>query len=171
MNNHRDLCILTAKWLLDRPGVDLTSWELKFNRGFVDAIGLTSRGTKRTKKLLVAEVKRTRPDLLQDLRRGKLLKYEKGASHCYLAATPEALMLHKKTKKQIIDDLTSKGLPKYWGILVLPPYGKDPKNINVLRRPRKLREPHARTLSTLVGKIARSFMWRIINPSSPIKEK
>lgn len=170
MNNHRDLCILTAKWLLERPGVDLTSWELKFNKGFVDAIGLTSRG-KRQKKLLIAEVKRTRADLLQDLRKGKMLKYEKGASHCYLAATPEALMLNKKSKSEVIADLTSKGLPKNWGVLILPPYGQDTKNIVVLRSPRKLREPHARTISTLIGKIARSFMWRILNPNSPIKEQ
>lgn len=58
-------------------------------------------------RVTVLEVKRTRSDLLSDLRKGKMQAYSRVATHCYVAATPEALAGG------------TPGLPEDWGIVEL----------------------------------------------------
>lgn len=64
-------------------------------------------------RVVVVEVKRTRADLLADLREGKMLGYGANATHAYLAATPEAL--------GALEDLEARRLPTSWGVLELRP--------------------------------------------------
>lgn len=165
--SHRDLCSLAAQWLLDQSYIDLVSYEIKFNRGYVDAIGITSHPRAKQKKIAVVEVKRTRSDLLADLRKKKMLKYERTASHCYLAATCDALMFPKKDKKQVLDDLKAKGLPTYWGVLMFHPSGK----IQVLRGSKRKQPANSRSITMLIRKIARSYMYRVLSTDSPMQLK
>lgn len=155
MYSHRDLCVLAASWLLSQPWCDLTCWEMRYRKGVVDAIGISSSMRAKDRRVVAVEVKRTRADLLQDLRAQKLLKYERGSSHCYLAATPEALCLDKG-KAHVLKDLTTKGLPKHWGILVL---GEKPY---VLRNPRRINTIQPATIAALNRKIAKSFCYRVL---------
>ena len=169
MTTHRDYCKQTAFWLLEQSGIDLVSWELKYVRGVYDVIGVTSKEYARVKKLVAIEVKRTRSDLLQDLRKRKMLKYEARATHCYLAATPEALRLHKLTTPEALADLKTRGLPTYWGVLVLT--NNPLKPIRVLRGARKHKSVQSSTIRTLTRKIGRSWMYRIMSPCSPVTER
>lgn len=159
MPTHRSLCIAAARWLLGRPGLDLACWELKYNRGFVDAIAVSTKRRTKNKKICIVEVKRTRSDLLQDLNKGKLLKYEKGSTHCYLAATIEALRLNTLNEKQCIEDLTSRGLPSHWGILV---YSPDGNMLRSIRKVKKLRNAHKLTLQSIITRIGKSFMYKAL---------
>jgi len=127
--------------------------------GVADVVAITSSWRKPGARIAVAEVKRTRADLLQDLRAKKMLKYQVGSSHCYLAATAEALRSSKLTAKEIIADLTTKGLPKNWGILELKPDGQ---TIRVLRGARSREKPKAQRIAALTRKIARSFCYRVL---------
>lgn len=168
MNSHRDLCKISARWLLDQYYIDLVSWELKYQRGVYDVLGLTSKPRSKEKKLVAIEVKRTRADLLQDLRKKKMLKYERRATHCYLAATSEALRADKFSNQEILKDLKAKGLPSYWGLLLLPTTGNAaPKVIRGARRHKTIRTI---TLRTLTRRIARSFMYRVLSDTSPMVE-
>jgi hypothetical protein len=151
-------------WLLDQAYIDLVSWEMRFNRGYVDAIGITSHPRAKQKKISVIEVKRTRSDLLQDLRKQKMLKYERTASHCYLAATTDALAFPKKTKAEVLADLKARGLPVYWGVLMFCPDGK----IEVIRGSRRKQPASSRSITMLIRKIARSWMYRVLSKDSPV---
>ena len=137
-------------------------------RGVYDVIGLTSKEYARVKKLVAIEVKRTRSDLLQDLRKRKMLKYEVRATHCYLAATPEALRLHKLSVTEVLSDLKTRGLPTHWGVLLLTDNPQKP--IKVLRGARKHKSIRTSTIRTLTRKIACSFMYRVMSPYSPMTE-
>lgn len=120
-HTHRDLCKITARYLLKQSWCDLVSWELQWDQGFADVVGLTTKPNKRNPRITVVEVKRTRQDLLQDLRKQKLRKYENNSTHCTLAATRAALGWKPRMKlATVLKDLRKKGLPDYWGIVVLP---------------------------------------------------
>lgn len=170
MYSHRDLCRLTASWILDKPGIDLSCYEMKWDKGMVDVIGLSSSERCRNKRLIVVEVKRTRADLLQDLRKKKLRKYESKATHCYLAATAEALQYCNVNRTKVINDLRKKGLPVKWGVILLPskPGKQKPR---VIYNPTKMRPAHARTLKSLIRKIARSYMYRVLSDTSPMSKE
>lgn len=166
MTTHRDLCVIAAQWLLKQKWCDLVSWEMQLGRrknGIADAIGVSSSPRAKTRRVSIIEVKRTRSDLLQDLRKKKLLKYEKSASHCYLAATPEAY--RHSLKKDILADLKERGLPGHWGILIF-------KNgeVRVLRQARSIHTPRQQTINAIVRKIAKSFCYRVLGGSFTSKE-
>ena len=168
MHTHRQLCKIAARWLLDQSRIDLVTWELKYQRGVYDVMGLTSKPRAQEKKLVAIEVKRTRADLLQDLRKKKMLKYERRATHCYLAATSEALRTDKFSNRELLKDLKTKGLPIHWGVLLLPTSGTSvPKVIRGARRHKTVRQ---QTLRTLTRRIARSFMYRVLSDTSPMVE-
>lgn len=169
MNNHRQLCKLAAQWLLDQYYIDLVSWELKYVGGVYDVLGLSSKDTYKEKKLVAIEVKRTRADLLQDLRRKKMLRYQRRATHCYLAGTPEALRAGRLSNREVINDLRKKGLPVHWGVLLLPTQGSGP--IKVLRGARRHKHVRQKTLRDLTRQIARSFMYRVLSDTSPMVEQ
>ena len=167
-NSHRRLQEIVAIWLLKQSIYDICSWELSWNDGFVDAIGLTSP-LKSNGRITAIEVKRTRADLLADLNRKKLLKYEEGATHCYIAATKEALGITKDIdKKKAIEILTSIGLPKYWGILLLPTRGS--ASPIVLRTAKQFGKLIPNIQLELTVRISQSFAHRILNKNSPIEE-
>jgi hypothetical protein len=105
----------------------------------------------RKKEIYIAEIKVSRADLLQDLKKGKLLKYETASSHCYLLGTPEVFITSRSDVANIIADLTSKGLPKHWGILCY-----EDQTIHVIRRAQKhtsIREPSVQKALKDMGRI------------------
>lgn len=167
-NTHRDLCMIMAKYMLKQAWCDIACWEIAYNDGFVDAIGLSSPLAKE-ERIVAIEVKRTRADLLADINRKKFLKYEQGSTHCYLAATASALGLNKKKDKQVVlKDLEERGLPKYWGIIVLPSHGwSEPFMLRPAKR-------YGKTIPgrqlELTIKIAASFAHRILSKASPLEE-
>ena len=157
MLTHRDLCKIAANWLLAQSWCKLVAWEITYNRGFADAIGV-SKCIRNNTKIAVCEVKRTRADLLADLRKLKLLKYERGSTHCYLAITRECL--GNNSPKEFLADLGERGLPRHWGILLLPStIGRLP---TCVRRARRLRPANATRLRLLTEKIAVQHMYRNI---------
>lgn len=162
---HRQLCKTAASWLLKQRSIDLVTWELKYIGGVYDVVGLSTSPTTQQLRLCAIEVKRTRSDLLKDLRTRKILKYQKRATHCYLAATPEALLLHKLTAKETIKDLQSRGLPKHWGVLCFIN-----NEVKVLKAPQRNKTIRNITVQKLTRKIARSYMYRILSDTSPMKE-
>jgi hypothetical protein len=154
---HRNLCIEVGRWFIGQSWCQLTGWELKYNFGFADVVALTLRDKDPNRRIAVAEVKRTRSDLLQDLNKKKLLKYEKGTTHCYLAATPEALRLDKVSEQECLEDLTKLGLPKSWGVLVID------QGVRSIRSAREINKPNLLRIKALTKRIARSHMYRMLN--------
>jgi VCBS repeat-containing protein len=97
-----------------------------------------------------------------------MLKYEQGASHCYLAATPEALGL--KTDNNVdstIADLQKRGLPKHWGILLL---STDGKYVTSIKNAQSKAQAHPATILALTAQIAKSFCYRVLNGSMKTNE-
>lgn len=155
--SHRDLCILATAWLLKQSWCDIACFEIKYNRGFVDAVGISKPRAKKP-RVTVIEVKKTRADLLADINSKKYLKYEPGSTHCYLAGTREALMLHKRSVKEVIADLKNRGFPDHWGILVFGPRG----GITTLRKTQAHRKTTRVRTQALTRKIAKSLIYRAI---------
>lgn len=154
---HRELCLQAADWLLGQQSIDLVAWELKVRPFVYDVVGITSKATAKQKRYAVIECKRTRADLLQDLRAGKMQKYATKASHCYLAGTPEAFAMPKNTVEGALADLSDKGLPANWGVLLL-----EPGQVTCLRSPQRIRPTNVLTCKSLTRKIARSYMYRTL---------
>lgn len=150
---HRDLCKLVAQWLLKQPSINLVIDEITFGTGIADVLGISTKASVKNKRIAICEVKRSRADLLADLRSQKMLKYEYTSTHCYLAATAEAL--GKGTPTEILQNLTEKGLPPYWGVLFI-----EGSNIVVLRNPRSKQKANSRSLEMLCKRIARAYMYR-----------
>jgi hypothetical protein len=157
---HRELCIEVAKYFIETSWCQLMGWEISYNYGYADVVGITLRDKDPHKRIAVAEVKRTRADLLQDLNKGKLLKYEKGTSHCYLAATPEALRLDKVTEAACLEELTKLGLPKSWGVLVID------QGVRSIRSARQINKVNLLRTRALTKRLARSHMYRMLNGNS-----
>ena len=178
--SHRDYCHSVAKWLLQQQAIQLTSWELGLDVGTVDVIGITTKVKKYDAKLVIVEVKRSRADLLQDLKRKKMLGYEKRASHCYLAVTQDCVWtpgelaagehLKPTAAKSIVKFLQDKGLPTYWGVLLYSPNGAGSDWVCVRQARRTSTRITSATLEAITKKIALSFMYRILSPNSPIVE-
>ena len=127
-------------------------------------------------RLAVCEVKRTRSDLLGDLRAGKLLKYEAQATHCYLAGTVDALglepgrCLSSEYLKERLGQLELDGLPRKWGVLVL-------HVDDGIAWPAELRHPRRLSMAVTPGdraavtvQIARSLAFRVLGGASPMTE-
>jgi len=97
--------------------------------GQLDVLGLATgrkRQHEKNRRIGIAEVKVTRGDLRQDLKRGKMLRYERQATHVYLAATPEALNIQgggcyytSEAVSDVLEDLGERGLPKHWGVVLI----------------------------------------------------
>lgn len=152
---HRDLCRLAAEWLLKQSWCDVACYEMKIGKGFADSIGV-SKPRARSHRVTIIECKRTRSDLLQDLRAKKFLKYEQKSTHCYLAATSEAY--GEMTNSQILVDMKNKGVPDYWGLLKFGPRG----GIICLRSAKAHRKTTATAVRSIIRKIAKSLCYRAI---------
>lgn len=160
---HRDLCVKCAEYFISQPWCKLVGWEIKYNTGFADVIALSLKEKGATQRICIAEIKRTRADLLQDLNNKKLLKYEVGSTHCYLAATPTALRLDKISEKQCLEELTSLGLPLNWGVLVIA------DKIYSIRQARNINKFNVLRSRMLMRRIAISHMYRILKENEKIK--
>jgi hypothetical protein len=177
---HRQICHSVAHWLLQQQAIQLVSWELGLPVGVVDVIGITTKTKKYDSKIVVVEVKRSRADLLQDLKKQKMLGYEKQASHCYLAVTqdcvwtPKELSLGAHLKpdaaKTVVAFLQDKGLPAYWGVLLYSPNGGASDWQCIRQARRTATRITSVTLEAITKKIALSFMYRILSPTSPVIE-
>lgn len=119
-------------------------------------------------RLAVVEVKRNRSDLLQDLKRGKMLKYERVASHCYLALHPSCLKAELQgpnqralLKEQQLVELEDLGLPVHWGVmLVTEAKTPTPRSIRSARVPKGKERPSASQLYGAAVAIGRSLAYR-----------
>lgn len=125
-------------------------------------------------RLHVVEVKRTRADLLSDLRAQKMLKYEALATHCSLAATAQALGIDEGKswgldRQAVCGALEMKGLPRHWGVVVLVNQGNrmDPFTVRPARRLPTTIVPDDRT--RLIANIARSMVFRVLG-DGPMEE-
>lgn len=152
---HRDLCKIAAGWVLKQGWCDVACYELKIGTGFADAIGI-SKPRARTPRTTVIECKRTRSDLLQDLRANKYRKYEQKSTHCYIAATAEAY--GSKTHSQILVDLKNREVPDYWGLLKFGPRG----GVTCIRSAKAHRRTTAVQVRGILRKIAKSLCYRAI---------
>lgn len=151
---HTDLNTLVARWLKEQHGIDLVATELGWFDSVFDVVGCTVNPRSKA-KITIIESKRTRADLLQDLRKGKMLKYTKHGSHCYLAATAQAL--NHTTVEQTLLDLTNKGLPTSWGVLLI-----SNDQVVCLRAARKTGDVHPLSHQRLIASIARSYMYKYL---------
>lgn len=111
----------------------------------------------------LVEVKRTRADLLQDLRRRKMLKYQPQATNLWLAGTEEALRGRDST---VLEDLAARGLPPSWGVLLLPTEG-DPARLSpglvwALRGSRRTRVALPGELRLRAYQVGRSLSYRAL---------
>lgn len=149
MKTHRDLCKQVTAWFLKQTWCDLASFEISLGEGISDVIAV---GKAIDPKLAIAEVKRTRADLLQDLRNKKYLKYEKNSTHVYLACTKEAF---KYTGDDLFQDLENRGVPKKWGLLLITPC-----DIVVLRKASAHRTMSRDVFQAAIRKIARSLSFK-----------
>lgn len=151
---HKELTVMLIEWLLSRPGIDLAIDELAFGRGIADAIGISTRLKYKPYKIMAIEAKVSRPDLLQDLQKQKLRKYEAHASHCYLACGPG--ILRGSSDEELVEDLHSRGLPDFWGILLAD------KDIRVLRRSKRIRPISIATIRKYCTQIGKSYMYKYL---------
>lgn len=121
-------------------------------------------------RIVVIECKRTRSDLLADLREGKMLGYERTGTHCALAATPEALritfprMWEPVGVAEALADLADRGLPTTWGVLVVVPRGHhDPTpTLLRLRDDTRIRAATVGEVRLWQDRIARSLAYRAV---------
>ena len=132
----------------------MVATELGWFDSVFDVVGCTVNPRSKL-KITVIETKRTRADLTQDLRKGKMLKYDKHASHCYLAATVQAL--NYSSVEQTLADLADKGLPVHWGVLLLTH-----NQVICLRSARKHSDVHPLSHQRLIASIARSYMYKYL---------
>lgn len=210
---HRQLQHAATKWLLKQAWCDLAGWEIDSldavgvqtlgwqlvrevqrdmqirNRQDAADAGRSYLPQVRrypSPRVQIVEVKRTRSDLLQDLKRGKMLTYEPRATHCVLAVTDEA-MLHKGhpnswTKDEQVryfNALADLGLPVSWGIcrfkLWTTREGHPAIETVCLRRPRATPLREGLVLGDyrqrITESIARSLVYRVLNPGSPVVER
>jgi len=158
---HRTLCHQIAKYLYGYYWCDIVGYEVAYNKGFADVLGITIRSRIARPRIVVVEVKRTRADLLQDLRKRKLLKYERNSTHCYLAGTAEALNTRQlRTNRAVIQDLRALGLPDNWGILHITKSSKN--DCKVIRDAQPMSLPSPKRLEDLTIQINRSLLSRLI---------
>lgn len=148
---HRDLCHTATIWLLNKPYITVAGWEITRAKGIVDAAAVSMR----SKRIYIVECKRTRNDLLQDLNSKKLLKYQSASTHCYLLATKEAYALNKLSTIEVIDELTTRGLPSHWGILLY-----DNNKITVIRKCTQHGKITETSLNKLLYSIAKANQFR-----------
>lgn len=165
MPTHRDLCVTVVRYLLENPIYGLAGWELRYNRGYADCLAITLKDKATNPRITVVEVKRTRSDLLADLRAKKLLKYEQGSTHCYLACTPECLRLDRQPINQALEELTKLGLPTKWGILIIKG-----DSVTSVRNAYSIGPFNKTRCRALIKKLGRSAMFRSLGMEDDNRE-
>ena len=108
-------------------------------------------------QIVVVECKRTRSDLLADLRAGKLRRYEAAATECYLLASMPALGINAHTSLTDAErDHAAPGLPPEWGILTVSPRG----GVYPIRPATRLREPDEWETQAWADRMLASYTFR-----------
>lgn len=152
MLTHNEAQKAVVSWIYKQRKYSNIIMELKYQNSIIDVYGLG----KDHNRAIVVEVKVQRGDLLQDIQRGKLFKYEKYSSLCYIAATRDALTTQSiQTDEQIIADLTSKGLKNYWGIAEI----QEDLTVRVIRKPRTHRNLAPNQHKAISKKIMSKLNW------------
>ena len=126
--------------------------------GQLDVIGF-SRPQSPRPRVCIAEIKVSRSDLLADLRKRKMLRYESQATHCYLAVT--AAVVGRRTLDDLLAELPRLGLPVQWGLLDIRGQ-HDVRSVSAARplRARGLDVTDER-LRELAWRVARSCSYRL----------
>lgn len=173
---HLELCVAVTAWALDQPWCDVATWEVSVGRaGIADVLAITDPWSEarqkpktRRPRVAIVEVKRTREDLRADLRARKMLGYAGVASHCYLAATLEALGRTQDDAHGIaggwgpvLEDLAQLGLPSTWGVIALSAHAAwHPRITPWAIRGAKGEPVGADVRRTWAWALARSMAWR-----------
>lgn len=216
---HRDLARAAARWLLEDRGIYAAAYELGFDGGQADAVGVTvpdpdasvalrvdehtrayhrnlkqypahaaglvgrpawldgyrARSLARARvapRVVVVEVKRTRSDLLADLRVGKLRRYESAATHCYLLIAGPCVGLSwmpwwpEEEQGRALHVLAADGLPDAWGVLGAV-QGRQGVRVERLRAPGRIREAEPWEVQAWADRMLRSMSHRILSRTGP----
>lgn len=131
--------------------------------------------------VVIAECKRTRSDLLADLRAQKLRRYELAASHCWLVATAEALRgdaseisRWQKDRDAAVAQTEADGLPATWGIAVVDDraWGDGVRRVFPIRDAQRLREPEPWEVQGWADRMLQSMCQRVVGArSSPMADE
>jgi hypothetical protein len=115
-------------------------------------------------RIVAVEVKRTRADLLADLRVGKLLRYEGDASECYLAVYHQAMPSR--------EELAELGLPGHWGILRITDHVdyRGVMSVSAVRTAKRHRHATVGEVRMWTYRIGRSLAYRATQ-NSPVAEE
>lgn len=157
---HYDLCMEATRWAVHQRWCTFAAPEVDLYGAQADvlALGLSPLCVR------IIEVKRTRSDLLADLRERKMQrKYDSRATHTYLALGPDVIA--ERPQRQVIE-LTELGLPRWWGVLQI--YPESPRGAFTLRRPRaKMLHGDTKPLTKrhvdgLTKSLGRSMTWRLL---------
>lgn len=161
--SHRKLCHISGNYLNQTNVYDIVAIEVGIETGIADVLAISSKYKNiNNPRITVAEIKRTRSDLLQDLNKQKLRKYEKNCTHLYLCATQEALLLAKNGFKECAVELEAKGLPSYWGIILLPSDRSSYFKPTCLRPAKQLNKYNAEIANVLTYTIAKSLSNKML---------
>lgn len=124
---------------------------------------LRRRNSEPEPRVVVVECKRTRSDLLGDLRAKKMLRYEASATHCYLALTDEVLSTFPKVPSALKSRLVELGLPRTWGILRVNINQPGWTGVSALRTARRLQPTTPHAVYGTAWDIACSLSWKAVN--------
>jgi hypothetical protein len=162
---HRDLSWAVCGWMLNASWCSAATIEigtLKHGNADVMALGKPDKAPK----FVIGEVKRYRSDLLADLRAGKMLKYGKLASHCYLALCNDCMA---GESAGIIGELTRLGLPERWGVLWVSETRTGGLHVSSLRTAKKLQSVPGSLIEVYTRTFARSLTWRLQRVESELR--
>jgi len=130
--------------------------------------------------VVIAECKRTRSDLLADLRAQKLRRYEAAASHCWLVANAEVvrgdaaeISRWQKDRDAAVAQLEADGLPAAWGIAIVGGAWADGvRRVFSIRDAQRLREPEPWEIQGWADRMLQSMCQRVVGArSSPMADE
>lgn len=159
---HFDLCVEVTRWAVHCSWCDGAAPEVNLDARVVCdvlAYGFEPESVR------IVEVKRTRADLLADLRVAKMTtKYPPRCNYAYLALGPELAppRLKRAERQAILAELGDLGLPPTWGVLRVAP-GTE-RGCESLRSARRV-EPDAWgdwRVQQAARAVGRSAAWRMV---------
>lgn len=152
-SEHFDLCIDVLRWAVRQGWCDVAAPEVDLDGAVADVLALGDG------QIRIIEVKRTRADLLADLRARKMVrKYPPRSTHCALALGPD--VIDGRSSREVLAELEALGLPASWGVLRICPgksWGAD--SIRAVRRHGDQPEGRHRAMARALG---RSLVWRVV---------